>query len=480
MRSKPGQRVAEASLQVFIERLLRAGLVVILDRLVENAPVARLLQIRRHAHDQPERIVVESAANVVVAPLGQRLILVVRPAGWQLRRRQVQNPLPRPRRHHVHKSQQILVRVAEPQPPPDSRFIERRRPRHVERRHALIRVPDIHHPVGVNVRRIDLEDAQQAVPILAQPLEGRIGLLAVQVLRDHRLHPPLVDRLGARRIELLVHRILVVAQHKHHLPRLTRFQFQLYLVRPHRRPPMRNRVGQFTGFHGCRLVPAAVPAQKRFPLRVKPARLRTGKVGEMIAPLPVLRLVIDDAVFHLHLARIEVALEVGGVVLRIPQAKFDAREPGQRCPGRSPVRHRHLPDFQVVVQRYKVPRVRLDPAVRGPDHRVAHPVAAGVILQVVPRRLPRWRPELLRFVVAQVNIPPAQIQRHVVVPVAGQPPQPRVAIERVTPRSIGNDSEICLAAQVVDPRQRRIRLRDHVLAIAIVKISELHDACSLD
>ena len=46
----------------------------------------------------------------------------------------------------------------------------------------------------------------------------------------------------------------------------------------------------------------------------------------MIAALAVLGLVIDHAVFHLHLAGVEVALEVGGVVLRVPQAELDARE----------------------------------------------------------------------------------------------------------------------------------------------------------
>ena len=83
------------------------------------------------------------------------------------------------------------------------------------------------------------------------------------------------------------------------------------------------------GFHGGRFVPAAVSAQKCLALRVEPrARLRAGKVREVIAPLAVFRLVIDNAVLHLHLAGIEVALKVGGVVLRVPQAELDGGESG--------------------------------------------------------------------------------------------------------------------------------------------------------
>ena len=54
----------------------------------------------------------------------------------------------------------------------------------------------------------------------------------------------------------------------------------------------------------------------------------------MVAALAVLGLVIDDAVFHLHLAGVEVALEVGGVVLRIPQAELDGGEGGDARRGR--------------------------------------------------------------------------------------------------------------------------------------------------
>ena len=219
MRPKAVERVLEAALQVLVERLLGARLIVVRHRLVEDAPVARLLEIGRHADDQPVRIVVEVAANVVVAALGERLVLVIRAAGRQLRRGQVEDAFARARRHHVHEAQQVLVGIAEAQSAPDARFIERRRARHVERRHALVRVPDVDHAIGVDVGRLHLADAEQFVPVRAQALEGGVNVGGLQILRDDRLHCLLVDGLRIRRIELLRDRILVIAKHEDDLLR---------------------------------------------------------------------------------------------------------------------------------------------------------------------------------------------------------------------------------------------------------------------
>ena len=46
---------------------------------------AGFLDIGNHGQDQPERIVVEISSDLVVALLGQRLILVIRAAVRQLR-----------------------------------------------------------------------------------------------------------------------------------------------------------------------------------------------------------------------------------------------------------------------------------------------------------------------------------------------------------------------------------------------------------
>ena len=72
--------------------------------------------------DQPGRVVVEAAADVVVAALRQRLVLVVGAAGRQLRRSDVEDPLAGPRRDHVDEAEQVLVGVAEAHATADARL----------------------------------------------------------------------------------------------------------------------------------------------------------------------------------------------------------------------------------------------------------------------------------------------------------------------------------------------------------------------
>jgi len=76
---------------VFVKRLLGARFVFELHRFVEDAPVAGFLEVGRDAQDEPVRIVVEAAADVVVPAFGERLILVERAAGLELRGRDVED-----------------------------------------------------------------------------------------------------------------------------------------------------------------------------------------------------------------------------------------------------------------------------------------------------------------------------------------------------------------------------------------------------
>jgi hypothetical protein len=481
VRPKALQGVVEAALQVLVERHFRARLVVVGHRLVEDAPVAGLFEIGRDADDEPVGIVVEAAADVVVAALGERLVLVIGAAGGQLRCGQVEDALAGARRNHVDEAEQVLVGVAEAKAAADAGLIERRRARHVEGRHALVGVPDVHHAVGVDVGGVHLEDAEGFHPVLAQALEGRVSLFGVEIFGDDRLDRGLVDGLRAGRVEFLIDGILVVAEHEDDLAGLAGLQFELDLVGADGRPAVSDGVGELTGFDGGRLVPAAIAAQEGFALGVESrAGLGTGKVREVIAALAVLRLVINHAVFHFHLSGVEVALEVGAVVLGVPEAELDLGEAGNGGLGGAAVGDRELPNLEVLAQRDKVAGVRLDAGVLRSDDGVAHAVAAGVVLELVACGLPGGRPEFLRLVVAQVDVAPAEIERHVVVAVARDPAQAGVAIERVASRGIGNNAEIRLASQVVDPWQRRVRLGDHILAIPVVEISELHNQNSLD
>ena len=175
--------------------------------LVEDRAIAGLLDVGRHGEHEPRRVVVEPGADVVIAALGERLVLVVGAAVGQLRRGDVEDPRPRPLRDHVDQPEQVLVRVAEAHAPPDAGFEHRRRARQVERRHALVGVPGVDHPVDVLVARSPPGSVGRGAPSHAarERREVRLGLRRAAVALDRRLRarasvrPP-----GAVRIELAI------------------------------------------------------------------------------------------------------------------------------------------------------------------------------------------------------------------------------------------------------------------------------------
>ncbi len=238
---------------------------------------------------------------------------------------------------------------------------------------------------------------------------------------------------------------------------------------------MRNRVERLAALHGGRTTPAPVGAEEGIALRVEAReRLGAGEVGEVIAALSVLGLVVDDAVFDLDLSGGEIALEVGLVVPGIPETELDRGEERQLRFAVALVRDPRAPDLEVLLDRNEVQRLGLDAVVARGDRRVAHAVPALVVLELRLRRLPGRRPELARTGVAQVQVAPAQIEGSAVVVVAREPAQSGVSVERVAAGGVRDDPEIGFASQIVDPRKWRVRARDHILASFIVKVSVAH------
>src|SRR5215471_14338509 len=96
-----------------------------------------------------------------------------------------------------------------------------------------------------------------------------------------------------------------------------------------RRPAVRDRVGCPAALDGQRLVEPPVWAKEGLPLGVEPRqRLGAREIGEVIAALPVLGLVVDDAVGNLDFAGGVVALVIGGVVLGVPESELNGGENG--------------------------------------------------------------------------------------------------------------------------------------------------------
>ena len=118
--------------------------------------------------------------------------------------------------------------------------------------------------------------------------------------------------------------------------------------------------------------------------------------------------------------------------------------------------------------------LRLNLLVRRTDDGVAHAMAAFVFVELGARRLPRRRPEFAAVVVAQIKIAPAEIERRVVVAIAGQAAQPGVAVKGIAAGGVRDDAEIGFAAEIIDPRQRRVGPGDDVFAVLVVKVSVTH------
>ncbi len=113
---------------------------------------------------------------------------------------------------HMDETQQVLIRVAETHPASDARLITGCRARHIERHHTLIGVPDVDHAVGVDIGCLDLQNAQQSIPILTQQFKGPIDVFALQIVGDDRLDGLLVD--DAERLPFIVPRVFVIAQNE--------------------------------------------------------------------------------------------------------------------------------------------------------------------------------------------------------------------------------------------------------------------------
>ena len=126
---------------------------------VQNAKIAGFFDISRCSENQPHRVVVEALSYFVVSFFGQWLILMVATAVGKLRRGNIDDAFACTFGYLVHKTYQILVRVAETHATTNAAFEKRCRTRKTECYHALILIPYIHHAVELFFVRGDIENA---------------------------------------------------------------------------------------------------------------------------------------------------------------------------------------------------------------------------------------------------------------------------------------------------------------------------------
>ena len=109
MRTEILHDVVERYAEMLHERDLCPRLVVPWHHLVENGHVASLLYIRHGAEDEPHRVVVESAADIIVTAFCERLVLVIAPSVGELGRGDVDDALSRTLRNLMDKAHEVLV-----------------------------------------------------------------------------------------------------------------------------------------------------------------------------------------------------------------------------------------------------------------------------------------------------------------------------------------------------------------------------------
>ena len=100
--------VVERCLQMLEQRARIVGVGVVGRFLVQDSEIACLFDIGRRTRDQPEGIVVEAAADRVIAFFGQRLVLVVTAAVPELCRCDIQDALAGALGNLMDEAQQIL------------------------------------------------------------------------------------------------------------------------------------------------------------------------------------------------------------------------------------------------------------------------------------------------------------------------------------------------------------------------------------
>ena len=228
MRTQVVDNMVHRNLQVFEETHLAAWLVVEWYLLGEDGEISRLLDVGYGSENEPARVIVETATDIVVATLGEWLILVIAAAVWELGAGDVDDALAGTGRYLMNETYEVLVGITEAHASADAALEEACGTRHAEGYHALILVPDVHHAVELVVAALHGEDVQQVIPVLVEFSKGCIHLFGGIELVDELMCLLLVDHLLGR--ELLVLFVFYVSQKEDEVAAFARLQGYLYIM----------------------------------------------------------------------------------------------------------------------------------------------------------------------------------------------------------------------------------------------------------
>ena len=118
--------------------------------------------------NQPERIIVETASDIRITFLGQRLILMICTSVFKLCCCNIQNTLSCAVRNQMYETKQILTGITESHASSDTGFEVGSRTAHIKCDHTLILMPDVYHTIQFFLGRGYRKVGKQFIPVFFQ------------------------------------------------------------------------------------------------------------------------------------------------------------------------------------------------------------------------------------------------------------------------------------------------------------------------
>ena len=343
-------RVVHAPAQMLHEGLRERFIIIKRHRFVQNRDVAGLSDISADSCDEPERVIVKSAADIRVALLGEGLVLVIRVAVRELSGSNIDDPLSGALRYKVNETEQILTGISKAHASSDTGLIIGGAAGHIECDHALILIPDVDHSVHFRTGTGDMEFAEQFTPVAAKRLISRDDRAAIMIFADHRMRFGLID--DSVRLPFLFYGIFYIGQLEDYTGAFARSEFDIEFKDCAGRPSACYSILAGTTLDHFGEGGASVIAYERAPVGIKAAdRTVYGEDSIHVSALSVLCAMINSGVIefavivdrslggflktadlvteiglYFDFAGRKISLEILLVIVGIPEAPFNIRK----------------------------------------------------------------------------------------------------------------------------------------------------------
>ena len=240
-----------------------------------------------------------------------------------------------------------------------------------------------------------------------------------------------------------------------------------------RRPAVGEGVVSLAVQDSLRVVEAVVQADEGIAVGIVAVDgIVNGVECEVVAAVAVFGLVVDGGAYYLNTAGGEVSLEIGAVVLSVPEAPLCKGPQLEGLCGAALVCENKLLYLAVVVLRNEECSLSLEPVLSAGDDGVAHTVTALVAVKLSLYRGPAGIPDCVA--VLDVEVSAAHVYRDVVVAVTGDTAQTSVLIEAVAACRVGYQREETLGSEVVYPRVGSTGRGNYILAVFVIKMTKFH------